>query len=170
MIFVVIAVVLTFVRYFLTRDTTEDQKDDEVVTAGTGTTLFKSEDGGFTWRLLDKFSGGSITTFNFVGSDNETLIIGTRARGVWSGSSKEDDWKQYPGGVGEGSRIFDLIGSVLENRFIALVSFTDRGRVIEFKDGARKELFFTPLERFAFIGGYETRDGYLRILGSDGGV
>ena len=132
-------------------------------------TLLKSEDGGITWKTLDQFPGGEIININFDEASSSIILVGTKRRGIWRGNTAGDNWRQYPGGVGETSEIFDLIGPVRENDFIALVLFADRGRIIKFKEGGRTELFFTPLERFAFLKGYITKKGFIRVIGSDGG-
>ncbi len=131
--------------------------------------LLKTEDSGGTWKILDKFPGGEVSTINFDSTDKSMLLVGTRARGVWSGKKTGEDWNQYPGGVGETSRIFDLIEPVTQKEFISLVLFNKRGRIVKLLDGNRSELFFTPIEGFAFISGYRVSNGYLRVIGSDGG-
>ncbi|MBI2024077.1 hypothetical protein HYT00_01680 [Candidatus Giovannonibacteria bacterium] len=132
-------------------------------------TLFKSDDGGLTWKPIDKFQGGEILNINFDSGDRKNLLIGTRRRGMWRGNVSGDEFSQYPGGVGEASQIFDLVTPATGGEFVSLVLFNNRGRVIRYRDGNRTELMFTPLELFAFLKGYKTRQGHLRIIGSDGG-
>ena len=132
-------------------------------------TLLKSEDGGLNWRPLDQFRGGEVVTLDFDAADSNFLIVGTKGRGVWRGTLNGEDWKQFPGGVGEGAEVFDVINPASEKEFVALVMFNKRGRIIRIKEGERTELFFTPLERYAFLKGYLTRSGILRVIGSDGG-
>lgn len=134
-----------------------------------GTTLFKSDDGGLNWKVLNKFVGGSILIMGFDAGNQKQVLIGTESRGVWRGDVSGEKFVQYPGGVGEGARVFDLIKPVTEKEFIALVLFTNRGRIIRFKDEKRVELFFTPLEKYAFLNGFRTKNGFLKVIGSDGG-
>lgn len=135
---------------------------------GSGT-LFKSEDGGETWRPLEKFPGGEILTLDLDSRDSSTLLVGTSRRGVWQGKTSGEEFKQFPGGVGEGAKVFDLLDSPTKDEFTALVLFSNRGRVIRFKEGQRTELLFTPLERFAYFQGDVGADGTIRVIGSDGG-
>ncbi|OGF51664.1 hypothetical protein A3I27_02160 [Candidatus Giovannonibacteria bacterium RIFCSPLOWO2_02_FULL_43_11b] len=137
--------------------------------AESGATLYKSDDSGLNWKVLNKFVGGNILNIGFDASNQKLLLIGTEARGAWKGDTSGENFGQYPGGVGEGSMIFDLIKPATEKEFVALVLFTNRGRIIRYKDEKRSELFFTPLEKYAFLKGYRTKSGFLRIIGSDGG-
>ena len=157
----VLVAVLSLVMYFVS-----GEEPQEISTTGT---LFMSEDGGLTWKLLPEFRGGDISTLDFDSVNNNSLIVGTQARGIWTGTRSGKDWIQHPGGVGESSRVFDILQPITENKYIALVLFNERGRVLRYENGDRTELFFTPLERFAFLKGYRTISGYLRIIGSDGG-
>ena len=136
---------------------------------GNGTTLYKSDDGGANWKVLNNFVGGNISTMTFDQSSQKQILIGTEARGVWRGNISGEKFDQYPGGIGEGARGFDLIKPATEKEFIALVLFMNRGRIIKYKDEKRSELFFTPLEKYAFLKGYRTKAGFLRVIGSDGG-
>ncbi|OGF69356.1 hypothetical protein A3H65_01675 [Candidatus Giovannonibacteria bacterium RIFCSPLOWO2_02_FULL_45_14] len=136
---------------------------------GNGTTLYRSDDGGLSWKVLNNFMGGNISTIGFDASNQKQFLIETEARGVWRGDTAGEKFTQYPGGVGEGARIFDLVEPATEKEFIALVLFTNRGRIIRYKDEKRSELFFTPLEKYAFLKGYRTKAGFLRVIGSDGG-
>lgn len=137
--------------------------------AENGATLYKSDDGGLSWKVLNKFAGGNVSTMSFDESNQKQLLIGTEARGVWTGNVSGENFAQYPGGVGEGARVFDLIAPATQKEFVALVLFTNRGRIIQYKDEKRSELFFTPLEKYAFLKGYRIKNGLLRIIGSDGG-
>lgn len=131
--------------------------------------LFRSEDGANTWKPLEKFPGGEISTLDFDARDSLTLLVGTRRRGLWQGKTSGEEWQQFPGGLGENSQIFDLMDLPTAEKLIALVLFSNRGRVIKFEEGARTELLFTPLERFAYFQGDVTSGGRLRVIGSDGG-
>lgn len=161
LILVVVIVILSLLPIFLGRG------DRGAVSA---TTLFRSHDAGKTWNEVGAFQGGEIMTLDFDARDPSTLIIGTRNRGIWHGKISGEEWSQLPGGVGEGSRIFDILEGGHKNELTALVFFLNRGRVIKYKDGGRTELFFTPLERFAYLKGVITPGNVIRIIGSDGGV
>lgn len=162
LIIIFIIIVLALMPIFLGR------REPQPSGQGQGT-LFKSEDGGGSWKVLDKFQGGEVSTLDFDAKDSKTLLVGTRLRGLWRGDTDGEDWQQFPGGVGESSQIFDLLDAPNKDEFVAMVLFTNRGRIIRYKDGARVELLFTPLERFAFFRGYLARRGIIRVIGSDGG-
>ena len=131
--------------------------------------LFRSEDGANTWKPLEKFPGGEILTLDFDARDPSTLLVGTRRRGLWQGKTSGEEWRQFPGGLGGNSQIFDLLDLPTAEKLIALVLFSNRGRVIKLEEDTRTELLFTPLERFAYFQGDLTPDGKLRVIGSDGG-
>ena len=136
----------------------------------TGQSLFKSEDGGLSWKNLEKFPGGEITALVLDSKDKDVLIIGTERRGVWKGRKNGENWEQYPESLGEGSKVFDFIRAASWNDFAALVFYTNRGRVISLKEDKRTELLFTPLEQFAFFKGKASSDRkVMRVIGSDGG-
>src|SRR3989344_3964731 len=165
-VIIVIVLLLSIVRFFLTRDGSEEAQVEGPVVIPT---LYNSTDGGATWQGFGEFRGGLVTTLDFDSASQNNLLVGTFARGVWRGTVAGTEWQQYPGGVGETARIFDLIEPARGDEFLALVLFTNRGRIIRYRDGNRTELFFTPLERFAFLKGYKTVAGFLRVIGSDGG-
>lgn len=136
-----------------------------------GSSLFKSEDGGETWQNMNLFPGGAITVMRFDAESSDHVFVGTERRGLWRGKRSGEEWKQYPLSFGEGSKIFDILEPAASSSLDALVFYTGRGRVIRMQGGTREELLFAPAERYAFFQGIKTQDKKtLRVIGSDGGL
>ena len=136
-----------------------------------GTSLYKSGDGGATWQNVTSFPGGAVTVLRFDAENPEYLLTGTIGRGIWRGKRNGEEWKQYPLSLGEGAKIFDILEPASDKDLTALVFYSGRGRVIQQRGETREELLFTPAERYAFFQGSASRDKkLLRVIGSDGGL
>lgn len=136
-----------------------------------GAFLFKSEDGGETWQSMNLFPGGEVTVMRFDAENHDYLFVGTARRGLWRGKRSDEEWRQYPISLGEGSKIFDILGPAASSSLDALVFYSGRGRVIRMQGGKREELLPAPAERYAFFEGTETADRkIIRVIGSDGGL
>ena len=80
-------------------------KDTAVLYAATSTGVFKSGNGGQTWKEPDSFTGDYITTLALhPASDGITDIIytGTEDAGVWVSLDSGMSWDQHTTGMGEG--------------------------------------------------------------------
>ncbi len=135
-----------------------------------GQTLFKSEDGGDTWKNLEKFPGGEVKVLRFDADNADFIFAGTARRGVWRGKQNGEEWRQFTQSLGEGAKVFDILEPASLKKLTALVFSNQRGRVISAGEKEQKELLFTGLERFAFFKARASRDQKtIRVIGSDGG-
>ncbi|MDP3785013.1 MAG: hypothetical protein Q8R12_02965 [bacterium] len=136
----------------------------------TGQTLFKSEDGGETWKNLEKFPGGEVKVLRLDTDDANFIFAGTARRGLWRGKQNGEEWQQFTQNLGEGAKVFDILEPASLKKLTALVFSNQRGRVIGAGEKEQKELLFTGLERFAFFKARASRDQKtIRVIGSDGG-
>lgn len=135
-----------------------------------GATLLASEDGGETWRNLEKFAGGEISVLRFDSEDPQFIFAGTARRGIWRGKRNDEGWRQFGQSLGEGARVFDILDPASDKKFTALVLSNQRGRIVSASEQEQKELLFTALERFAFFKGLASSDRRnIKVIGSDGG-
>ncbi len=77
-----------------------------VLYAATGDGIFRSTDGGRTWRKPGSFSGGSVTTLEIYpdskGGPDDIVYAGTADAGVWVSSDSGSSWTAHTGGMGKG--------------------------------------------------------------------
>ncbi|MBI2610297.1 hypothetical protein HYW53_04000 [Candidatus Giovannonibacteria bacterium] len=136
-----------------------------------GNSLYRSEDGGQTWENIQSFPGGEISKLAWGGENEEYILAGTEANGLYRGKIIGDVWDQYPLSLGETSRVLDILEPAGIDNLIASVFYRNFGRIIESRGTERRELLQTPLQSFAFFKGWISRDKRtIRVIGSDGGL
>jgi photosystem II stability/assembly factor-like uncharacterized protein len=107
-----------------------DPADPQVVLAGTPTgTLYRSQDGGQTWRTVGRHLGQEVLTIAFRPGQPDVAVAGTRGGGIWLSPDSGATWRAAPGTAGRTVRAFSFGASMI-------AAGTDRG-VFTSEDGSR---------------------------------
>lgn len=106
-----------------------DPADAQILLAGTPTgTLYRSQDGGQTWRPVARHVGQEVLAIAFRPGQPDVAVAGTRGGGVWLTTDRGATWRQAPGTAGRTVRAFGFGSSLI-------AAGTDRG-VLSSEDGS----------------------------------
>ena len=84
-----------------------DPSDDQRVLAGTSTgNVYRSGDGGGTWKLVGSKLGRGVLTFGFDPFRPGVILAGTRGGGVWRSRDGGTSWQADPGSAPRTVRAF----------------------------------------------------------------
>ncbi|MDM8516649.1 invasin domain 3-containing protein [Desulfobacterales bacterium HSG16] len=138
-----------------------------ILYAGTSNGVFKSTDGGATWKNPSSFAGDSINTLVLHpfadGEENDILYAGTEQAGVWVSTRSGSNWTQYASGMGKG-----LSAST------PVVSFNNKGNGVMSKvavspDCISENWTLTYVTEIDDVTG-DVIDKYFKVSGSESGV
>jgi photosystem II stability/assembly factor-like uncharacterized protein len=106
-----------------------DPADPQVLLAGTPTgNLYRSADGGQTWRPVARHLGQEVLTIAFRPGQTDLVVAGTRGGGVWLSTDAGATWRSAPVTSGRTVRAFGFGPSLI-------AAGTDRG-VLTSEDGS----------------------------------
>ena len=97
-----------------------------ILYAATTVGVFKSTNGGRTWRELSNFTGDYVTSLvlhpSSTGGASDILYAGTAGAGVWASTNSGTGWTQYPEGMnaGRSASIKYLLADTVNGRLYAL--------------------------------------------------
>jgi len=88
--------------------------DSQLVLAGTSTgTIYRSADGGATWRVARSGLGRGVLTLNFSPFKPGLVMAGTRGAGAWRSTDGGATWTQAPGLEKVSARAFGFARSLM---------------------------------------------------------
>jgi photosystem II stability/assembly factor-like uncharacterized protein len=146
---------------------------EEIALPETG--LFRSDDGGATWRAKNTgdegldFAKRELLDLKIASDNSLTLYAGAKGVGLWKSSDRGDTWqKPHDANLVLETRA-DVYRIALDprnaNRVYLAVFQQNRGRVLKSDDGARSfvEVYASPLERFGVFDIFVDRRGEVYI-------
>jgi photosystem II stability/assembly factor-like uncharacterized protein len=106
-----------------------DPSDGQSVLAGTPTgRLYRSTDGGTSWRLAASGLGGGVLALAFDPARRGTALAGVRDGGVWRSGDGGASWQREPGSERRTVRSFDFAAKLT-------VAGTDNGVLVSRQGG-----------------------------------
>jgi photosystem II stability/assembly factor-like uncharacterized protein len=149
--------------------------------SGTSAGILRSDNGSASWTVAPDIFKSEIETINF--ASNGMVYAGTRRDGLWSFMPGSNKWIQtVTAGLGSGARVFDVTAEDAapatpeasdggRGTVLAAVFSGNQGRILRLDGRTERELYFTPLSKYALFGLAQDPRDYrvLRIISTDGG-
>ncbi|MBI5742744.1 MAG: hypothetical protein HZA25_02820 [Candidatus Niyogibacteria bacterium] len=135
--------------------------------SGTSAGILRSDNGSASWTVAPDIFKSEIETIYF--ASNGTVYAGTRRDGLWT-AGPNGKWSQTAtAGLGSGARILDVTAQ--DGTALAAVFSGNQGRILRLDGKTERELYFTPLSKYAIFGLAQDPRDYrvLRIISTDGG-
>ena len=186
---IVVFVVLPFIFFRGPSEPVEEEPGvpPPAVTEAPTQGVFRSDDGGRTWKAADAIGGriGSIAGFRVRRliqhpTDSDTLFLATNGNGLWISQSRGELWAQIAddesvdGGLMANADILSVAVNPANPREWYVAAYQElRGRLFRSLDDGETftEVYRTPSERFGVFDAYYDADqGALWIITGQGGL